>query len=88
MVGIYDVDILESMNTEIIESKGHDFQIGHSYFMRKENMDLVLRMNNRVIPLLLEYYMNDGVKVKEILSKAGLVVEEKSWPLRISGRRD
>ena len=40
-------------------------------------------MNNKVIPLLLEYYMNDEKEVKEILKAAGLEVEENSWPLRI-----
>ncbi len=83
---IYDVDILRSLNEQIIGSKGHDFQIGHSYFM-KENNDLVQRMNNKVIPLLLEYYMNDDKEVKNILYKAGLEVEPDSWPIRINGRR-
>jgi 5-methylcytosine-specific restriction protein B len=43
------------------------------------------RMNNKVIPLLLEYYMNDEKEVKALLQLAGLQVEEKSWPLRITG---
>jgi 5-methylcytosine-specific restriction protein B len=30
---IYNVDILRNINNKIIETKGHDFQIGHSYFM-------------------------------------------------------
>src|SRR5690625_7504637 len=54
---IYDVDILQKLNEEIIKTKGHAFQIGHSYFMN-ENKDLVPRMNQKIIPLLLEYYMN------------------------------
>ena len=84
---IYDADILKSLNEQIISSKGHDFQIGHSYFM-KENNELIPRMNNKVIPLLLEYYMNDGKEVKNILEKSGLVIDPFSWPLRITGRRD
>ena len=36
---IYDVDILQKINEQIIKSKGHDFQIGHAYFMG-ENKDL------------------------------------------------
>ena len=54
---IYDVEILKKINEQIIKSKGHDFQIGHAYFMG-ENKDLVQRMNKKVIPLLHEYYMN------------------------------
>ncbi|NDA63060.1 MAG: EVE domain-containing protein [Chitinophagia bacterium] len=84
---IYDVDILKKINEQIIKSKGHDFQIGHAYFMG-ENKDLIARMNKKVIPLLLEYYMNDEKEVKGILQSSGLVIEENSWPLRITGTND
>jgi len=84
---IYDVDILKKINEQIIKTKGHDFQIGHAYFMG-ENTDLVSRMNKKVIPLLLEYYMNDEKEVKGILQAAGLNIEENSWPLRITGKND
>lgn len=84
---IYDVEILEKINKQIIKSKGHDFQIGHAYFMG-ENKDLVQRMNKKVIPLLLEYFMNDEKEVKGILNSAGLIIEENSWPLKISGKND
>ncbi len=83
---IYDKDILEKINEQIIKTKGHDFQIGHAYFMG-ENKDLVARMNNKVIPLLLEYYMNDEKEVTGILDKAGLIIEKNTWPLKISGRK-
>jgi len=82
---IYDLEILKSLNEQIIKLKGHDFQIGHSYFMN-ENKDLVERMNKKVIPLLLEYFMNDKKEVEKILSNAGLLVEEGIWPLRITGK--
>lgn len=82
---IYDVEILQKINEQIIKSKGYDFQIGHAYFMG-ENKDLVQRMNKKVIPLLLEYYMNDEKEVKGILQSSGLIIEEKSWPLRIVGK--
>ena len=84
---IYDIEILEKINKQIIKSKGHDFQIGHAYFMG-DNKDLVQRMNKKVIPLLLEYYMNDEKEVKGILNSAGLIIEENSWPLKISGKND
>ena len=84
---IYDVEILKKINKQIIKSKGHDFQIGHAYFMG-ENKDLVQRMNNKVIPLLMEYYMNDEKEVKGILSNAGLKMEENSFPLRITGKNE
>ncbi|MDD2984594.1 MAG: AAA family ATPase [Crocinitomicaceae bacterium] len=84
---IYDVEILKKINEQIIKSKGHDFQIGHAYFMG-DNGDLVQRMNKKVIPLLLEYYMNDEKEIKGILASAGLKVEENAWPLRITGKND
>jgi 5-methylcytosine-specific restriction protein B len=81
---IYDVDILKKINESIIKLKGYDFQIGHSFFMG-ENIDLSERMNSKVIPLLLEYFMNDEKEVKGILTNAGLFLEQDSWPLRING---
>jgi len=80
---IHNVDILQRINEEIIERKGHDFQIGHSYFMGK-NWELVHQMNSKVIPLLVEYFMNDKKEVEEILIKAGLKVQKDVWPLRIT----
>lgn len=85
-IEIYDADILYKLNEKIIESKGYDFQVGHAYFMG-ENNDLLQRMNKKIIPLLLEYFMNDFKEVKNILNNAGLQVEENSWPLRITGKR-
>ncbi|AWV96723.1 McrB family protein [Arcticibacterium luteifluviistationis] len=84
---IFDAEILRKINEQIITSKGHDFQIGHAYFMG-ENDDLVERMNKKVIPLLLEYYMNDQKEVIRILESAGLKIEEDSWPIKISGKND
>jgi 5-methylcytosine-specific restriction protein B len=52
-----------------------------------ENKDLVHRMNKKVIPLLLEYYMNDEEEVKKILTYADLKIENKSWPIRITGKK-
>jgi 5-methylcytosine-specific restriction protein B len=79
---IYHSDILRKINDQIIKLKGYDFQIGHSYFMG-ENVDLKSCMNYKVIPLLLEYFMNDEKEVKEILIGAGLNVENQTWPLQI-----
>ena len=79
---IYDSEILKKINEKIRKLKGCDFQIGHAYFMDK-NMSLTERMNKKVIPLLLEYFMNDETEVNGILTNAGLVVEPDSWPMKI-----
>ena len=83
---IYNYDVLKKINEQIIATKGHDFQIGHSYFM--ESKDLTSVMNKKVIPLLLEYYMNDQKEVEGILHKAGFEVDKNAWPLRITAKRD
>ena len=81
---IYDAEVLRKINEKIRKLKGCDFQIGHAYFM-DNNMTTAERMNKKVIPLLLEYFMNDENEVRGILAYAGLVVESDSWPLKISG---
>ena len=84
---IHDVEVLQKINKKIIDLKGHDFQIGHAYFMN-DNNDLLQRFNSKVIPLLLEYFMNDEKEVKGILQDAGLALEADTWPLKITGLRD
>ena len=79
---ISDAGILRKINERIIDTKGHDFQIGHAYFMNSQE-SLMQRMNNRVIPLLLEYYMNDEKEVRTILQSAGLQTDAHAWPLRV-----
>lgn len=79
---INDANILRKINAEIVKRKGYDFQIGHSYFMG-DNYDRATTMNNKVIPLLLEYFMNDEKEVRDILKAAELRLKENSWPIEI-----
>jgi Cdc6-like AAA superfamily ATPase len=83
--GIYDLEILKKINSKIIELKGYDFQIGHSYFMnsKDDKYNLTKRMNKKVIPLLLEYFMNNREEVEKIISHSGLTLKNGSWPLEI-----
>lgn len=91
---VRDENVLRSINDSIISDKGHDFQIGHSYFMdsSEDPYDLQRRMNVKVIPLLLEYFMNDTKTVSQIISKAisdtKYSIDEKSWPLKITLKND
>ena len=48
-----------------------------------DDFDFAKCINNKVIPLLLEYFLNDENEVKNILSHAGLVIKENGWPLQI-----
>ncbi|MCB1586713.1 MAG: AAA family ATPase, partial [Xanthomonadales bacterium] len=84
---VHEVEVLKAINDQIKKSKGHDFQIGHSYFMVEEGkgFDLENCMNKKVIPLLLEYFMNDETEVKSILENAKLKIKDNQWPLKIDG---
>jgi hypothetical protein len=93
-LNVNDEAVLKNINESIILDKGHDFQIGHSYFMdsKEDPYDFERRMNVKVIPLLLEYFMNDAKAVTQIVSRAlsntQYSIDEKTWPLRITEKND
>jgi len=74
---IHYKDKLKLLNKKIRELKGADFQIGHSYFMG-DKFDLKYTMNNKVIPLLYEYFMNDTDSVKEVLKAGDFQYEDEN----------
>ena len=76
--GVQRTDILEKINSKITSLKTKDFTIGHSYFMG-DDFDLKKTIDKKIIPLLLEYFMNDEKEVIGILDFAGL--EIGNWPL-------
>jgi 5-methylcytosine-specific restriction protein B len=78
--GVNSPSVLETINAEIIKRKGHDFTIGHAYFMG-DNYTLEKTINNKVIPLLLEYFMNDVKEVTTILKAAD--IEVMGWPMKM-----
>ena len=80
---IYHPKILDSINKQIIsKGKGHDFTIGHSYFMNNDNIEQI--MNKKVIPLLTEYFMNSLDDVKEIINETGeFEILKNTWPLQV-----
>lgn len=78
--GVNSPTVLETINAEIIKRKGHDFTIGHAYFMG-DNYSLEKTINSKVIPLLLEYFMNDEKEVATILKAAE--IEVIGWPMQM-----
>jgi hypothetical protein len=78
--GVNSPTVLETINAEIIKRKGHDFTIGHAYFMG-DNYSLEKTINSKVIPLLLEYFMNDEKEVATILKAAE--IEVVGWPMKM-----
>ena len=80
IAGVKDGFILEKINAEIQKRRGYDFTIGHAYFMG-ENYSLEKTINNKVIPLLLEYFMNDEREVISILKACDIELE--GWPMKM-----
>lgn len=81
---IHKLEFLRQLNDLIVKSgKGQDFTIGHAYFMCDDHdtFDFETTLNNKVIPLLLEYFMNDVEEVTKLLNQAGVTVGD--WPLRV-----
>jgi hypothetical protein len=81
-------NLFDKLNNEIASLKSPDFTIGHSYFMANENgkIDLKEVMDNKVIPLLCEYFMNDLRQVKKLLKKIGVEIKEEHYGiLRFNG---
>lgn len=79
--GVNNTDVLQKINEKIIDLKTRDFTIGHSYFMG-DDFDLKSTIDKKIIPLLLEYFMNDEKEVVKILEYAGLEVNDH-WPLEL-----
>lgn len=73
-------EIFTAINKAILERKNHDFTIGHAYFMG-EDCKLEKIINNKVIPLLMEYFMNDEKEVTAILQAAKITIG--GWPLKM-----
>ncbi|WP_067146259.1 McrB family protein [Pseudotamlana agarivorans] len=78
---VHKKEFLKTLNNEIVASgKGHDFTIGHAYFMG-DDFNFKSVINNKVIPLLLEYFMNDEKEVQRVLANSGIKVE--GWPMEM-----
>jgi len=80
LAGVHE-EILIKLNKEIGKHrKTPNLLIGHSYFMNNNKMEnnefLKHVFNNKVIPLLNEYFMGNGVKVIELLKKADIHCKE------------
>ncbi len=65
--------ILNNLNRAIRgQHKSADFLVGHAYFIGKDLDQLPGIFNNRVIPLLMEYFNGNAKTVIGVLEKAGV----------------
>jgi hypothetical protein len=78
--GVHETETLLLLNKAIQSRKGYDFTIGHAYFMG-DDYKLENTVNKKVIPLLLEYFMNNEDEVIKIFKEANINIG--GWPLKI-----
>lgn len=77
LAGIDLEHLLTHLNQCITALIGRDYQIGHSYLIAVRSIeDLRFAWFHRIIPLLQEYFYNDGEKLKAVL---GEFVQKKDW---------
>lgn len=78
----YDVipefkEMLKNLNKEIHSRKrSADYLIGHAFFIDKSKKDLPKIINNKILPLLNEYFYMNSDDVKDVLKKAGIKMKE------------
>lgn len=60
--------LLKTLNERISALRDPDHQIGHSYFMNlQDEGDLRFTWYRRIVPLLQEYFYNDGERLRAVL---------------------
>ena len=76
--GIDLVKLFEAMNRRIALLLDKDHCIGHSYFMKVETKtQLISVFENKVIPLLEEYFFSDYGKISLVLGKSFIELIEQ-----------
>lgn len=81
-IGEIDLDkVLKTINKRLCYLINEDHQIGHSYFIgitKEEELKVVFE--NKIIPLLKEYFYNDTSKIQLVLGEGFVKKEAKSKP--------
>jgi 5-methylcytosine-specific restriction protein B len=63
--------LLTTLNKRIVEKFDRDHRIGHAYFMDLNNLEAFrITWYYKIIPLLMEYFYNDGKTISEIIGTA------------------
>ena len=67
--GVNGRDLLRAINGRIVEKLDREHQIGHTYLMGVETIDALKRaFQNRIVPLLQEYFYDDWEKMRTVLN--------------------
>lgn len=70
--------LLKAINTRIEYLLDREKTIGHAFFIGVENLnDLKSIFQNKIIPLLQEYFYNDYALINEVLNDNGMIFEDK-----------
>jgi 5-methylcytosine-specific restriction enzyme B len=75
--------LLKTLNESIREKKGTDFMIGHSFFIGKTAADVPAIFNQKIIPLLYEYFNNRTDQIKDVLRSTKLLLTEENYQIRV-----
>lgn len=76
--GINLQELLKAINTRIEYLLDREKTIGHAFFVSVENLnDLKSIFQNKIIPLLQEYFYNDYALINEVLNDNGMIFEDK-----------
>lgn len=76
--GINLQELLKAINTRIEYLLDREKTIGHAFFIGVENLnDLKSIFQNKIIPLLQEYFYNDYALINAVLNDNGMIFEDK-----------
>lgn len=76
--GINLQELLKAINTRIEYLLDREKTIGHAFFVSVENLeDLKKVFQNKIIPLLQEYFYNDYALINVVLNKNGMIFKDK-----------
>ncbi len=76
--GINLQELLKAINTHIEYLLDREKTIGHAFFVSVENLnDLKSIFQNKIIPLLQEYFYNDYALINAVLNDNGMIFEDK-----------
>ena len=85
--GVKCQEMLKAMNGRITALLDREHQIGHTYLMNvKGKEDLAYAFQNKIFPLLQEYFFNDWSKIRSVLGGNDFVVGERNRGL-VPGKR-
>lgn len=76
--GINLQELLKAINTRIEYLLDREKTIGHAFFVSVENLESLKKVfQNKIIPLLQEYFYNDYALINAVLNDNGTIFEDK-----------